>query len=150
MTLRILLADDHALFRQAINLTLLTLPNIEIVAEVTNGQDVLSMVRQSQPDVVCMDINMPKLNGVEATRELHTIFPEIKIIGLSSHIDPYLAARMIDAGALAYVDKASAGSDLPMAIHLALQNKFFLSPGLGIKDAAELAQYIDNSPTADN
>lgn len=144
MKLRILLADDHILFRQAIRMTLLTFPDVEIVAEVSNGQDVLDMIKQSQPDVVCMDINMPDLNGVEATRQLHTAHPKIKIIGLSSHIDPYLAARMIDAGAIAYVDKASAGNDLPLAIQQARQNRLFLSPALGVRDGTELAQYIDN------
>ncbi len=148
MKLRILLADDHALFRQAIRLTLLTSPDIDIVAEVANGNEVLRRVEQTHPDIVCMDINMPKLNGVEATRQLHAVYPEIKIIALSSHIDPYLAARMIDAGALGYVDKSTAGNDLPVAINLVRQNQVFLSSGLGIVDGKELAQYLHSINSA--
>jgi DNA-binding NarL/FixJ family response regulator len=116
MKIRLILADDHDLFRHALSLTLQNLSDIDIVAEVTNGNDVIKAVEQYKPDVVCMDINMPKLDGIEATRQLHQINPTLKIIGLSSHTDPYLVAKLIEAGAHAYVEKAYAGKELLAAI----------------------------------
>ncbi|MDO8653967.1 MAG: response regulator transcription factor [Undibacterium sp.] len=146
MTLRLLLADDHTLFRQALRMILETERDIIIVAEATDGYGVLNAVEQSKPDVVCMDINMPKLNGVEATQQLHAVHPEVKIIGLSSHIDPYLVAQMIHAGALAYVDKAHAGIELIAAIRMVNQNQPYLSPELGINNIDELALYMNHTP----
>jgi two-component system NarL family response regulator len=143
MTLRILLADDHDLFRQAIRMTLQTALDVEVVAEVTDGQSVLDAVQKSHPDVVCMDINMPTLNGVEATALLHASHPHVKIIALSSHVDPHLIAKMMRAGAFAYVDKARAGSELLNAINLASKNQRFISPSMGITDIAELMREQD-------
>jgi DNA-binding NarL/FixJ family response regulator len=143
MKLRIILADDHDLFRHALSMTLQNVPDIDIVAEVTNGQEVLLAVERYKPDVVCMDINMPKLNGIEATQKLHLSNPEVKIIGLSSHTDPYLVARLIGAGAHAYVDKVSAGRELLEAIRQIYLNQIFISPELGIDNTSELAQLLE-------
>lgn len=139
MKLRVLLADDHALFRKALRATLEDAQDIEVVAE-ADGYGVLKGVGESRPDVVCMDINMPGLNGIEATRQLLAIHPHVKVIGLSCDIDPYGVAEMIKAGALGYVDKMSAGAELLQAIRTVNANQVFLSPELDIKDAAGLAK----------
>lgn len=144
MTLRLLLADDHTLFRQALRMNLEVMRNIVIVAEAIDGYGVLNAVEQTKPDLVCMDINMPKLNGIEATKRLHLTYPKLKIIGLSSHVNPQLVAQLIGAGAHAYVDKAHAGNELMEAIRMVILNQLYLSPELGIKDMAELALY--NTP----
>lgn len=139
MKFRVLLADDHAMFRQALRMTLEMASDVEVVAEATNGAGVLRLVGESRPDVVCMDVNMPGLNGVEATRQLLALYPEVKVVGLSCHIDPCLVAEMINAGALGYVVKMSAGADLLPAIHRVSQNQTYLSAELGIQDLADLA-----------
>jgi DNA-binding NarL/FixJ family response regulator len=142
MTLRVLLADDHALFREALHMVLDLTPDIEVVAEVENGLQVLERVAQSQPDVVCMDLNMPGLDGVEATRQLLSAFPTIKVIGLSAHVDLHRVASICHAGAVGYVVKASAGSELPSAIRQVAQNQTYFSAELRVSSPAELALHL--------
>lgn len=141
MKFRVLLADDHAMFRQALRMALETASDVEVVGEAANGADVLRLFGESRPDVVCMDISMPGLNGVEATRQLLALYPEVKVIGLSCYTEPYRVAEMFDAGALGYVVKMSAGADLLPAIRRVSQNQPYLSAELGIQDIADLAAH---------
>lgn len=141
MKLRVLLADDHAMFRQALRMSLATDPDIEVVAEVEDGHGVLACFDDTHPDVVCMDIDMPRLSGIEATRRLIAAHPEARIVGLSAYSSPLLAAEMIKAGALGYVVKMDAGPQLPIAIRMASRNQTYLGPELGAKDVAELTRY---------
>jgi DNA-binding NarL/FixJ family response regulator len=127
---RVLLADDHLPFRKALRLLLEDTPDIEIVAEAVDGPGVIECARQTPLDVVCMDINMPHLDGIEATRQLLFIQPGVKIIGLSAHIDPARVSAMIDAGASAYVVKLRAGKELVQAIHQVCRNETWFSPEL--------------------
>ena len=138
MKLRVLLADDHALFRDALRATLESEADIEVVAEAADGYGVLKCVGQSRPDVVCMDMNMPGLDGIEATRQLLAIHPHVKVIGLSCDVDPYRVGEMINAGALGYIDKMDAATELPLAIRRVSENQLFLRPKLDI--AAGLAK----------
>lgn len=154
MKLRILLADDHALFREALRMVLELEPDIEVVGEAQGGLQVLQAIALAQPDVVCMDVNMPGLNGVETTRELRRLHPEARVVGLSAHVDLARVAEMLDAGALGYVIKGSAGSELMAAIRAASRNETYLSPDLGLADVTDLAAYrpthkfITNESTA--
>ena len=116
MSLKILLADDHRIFRKALRMLLEDVPGIDIVAEVADGRDILAAVSQTRPDMVCMDINMPGLTGIEATRQLLASYPDVKVIGLSAHDDALQSAEMFAAGALEYVVKSNAGVDLLAAI----------------------------------
>ena len=141
MTLRVLLADDHALFRKALRLTLDGAADIEVVAEAEDGYGVLKGVVESRPDVVCMDMNMPGMNGIEATRRLLASHPQVKVIGLSCDVDPYRVAEMIQAGAHGYVDKMGVAAELLPAIRAVSSDQTFLSKELGLRDAAELASY---------
>ena len=118
MTARILLADDHAMVREALRMLLERAAGIDVVAEVANGLAVLDAVSQTQPDVVCMDINMPGMNGIEATRQLLAAHPGLKVIGLSAHADEERIAAMIAAGAVGYVVKSNAGTELLEMIRL--------------------------------
>jgi DNA-binding NarL/FixJ family response regulator len=142
MKCRILLADDHQMFREALRMCLESSPNMEVVAEISDGTEVLDGVATSRPDIVCMDFNMPKLNGAQATGQLLAVYPHIKVIAMSAHTDLNLAANMLCAGALGFVDKAQAGSEILEAIEMVNKNKFFLSPTLGIKDISELTEYM--------
>jgi DNA-binding NarL/FixJ family response regulator len=142
MTLRVLLADDHALFREALRMVLELTPDIEVVAEVENGLQVLGRVADSQPDVVCMDLNMPGLNGVDATRQLQSAYPAVKVIGLSAHVDLPRVAAIYQAGAMGYVVKGRVGAELQEAIRQVAQNQNYFSAELRINNVEELASVI--------
>jgi two-component system invasion response regulator UvrY len=145
MTLRVLLADDHALFREALRMVLELTPDIEVVAEVGSGLQVLEAVNRSRPDVVCMDVNMPGLDGVEATRQLQSVYPAVKVIGLSAHVDLPRVAAMCHAGAMGYVVKGRAGAELPDAIRQAALHLNYFSVELRINNIAELSQHLPHS-----
>lgn len=127
MKLRVLLADDHSLFRKALRMALEMDPDIEIVAEVVDGQGALERVGQTCPDVACLDINMPGMNGIEATRQILALHPEVKIIGLSADTDALSAAAMFEAGALGYVVKSGTCGELLQAIRMVSRNQRYIS-----------------------
>ena len=113
---RILLADDHHLFRDALRAMLEGEPDLEIVAEASDGHELLKLASAMPVDVVCMDIGMPNMNGIEATRRLIAICPDIKVIGLSAHHDRDFVLDLMKAGASGYVTKTEAGEELLRAI----------------------------------
>ena len=137
MKLRILLADDHKMFREALRSMLEKEPDIEIVAEVGDGRDVLRQANETNPEVVCMDVGMPGLNGIEATRRLVLAHPGVKVIGLSAFSDRRFVLEMLNAGAAGYVTKAEAGEELIRAIHAVRRHQTYLCPevGAGVADA---------------
>ena len=104
--------DDHAVVRQGLLTLLATEEDIEVVAEAANGRLAIEAVRRHTPDVVLMDISMPELNGIEATRMIHIEHPNIAVIALSMHEENDRGAEMRDAGAVAYVSKSGAPSEL--------------------------------------
>lgn len=117
--IRVLLADDHALFRDAICMTLELAPDMEVVAQAGDGAEAVRCAAATPVDVVCMDMCMPGLGGIEATRRLRQLFPAVRVIGLSAQDDPGLIADMLAAGASGYVTKVNAGRELVHAIRLA-------------------------------
>lgn len=130
MTFRVLIVDDHQIFREALRSLLDRTQNIQVVAETGDGDDVLRLVRELSPNIVCMDIGMPGLNGIEATRQLCAAFPEVKVIALSTHTDHVYVMDMMKAGALAYVTKAEGGKELLRAIDAVMQNRQYLCPAI--------------------
>ena len=105
MPIKVLIADDHQLFREGLTNLLADAPDIEIVAQAENGQEVLEKVRFSKPDIVLMDIGMPILNGIDATKALCKEFPDIKTIALSMHDEKTYIKGMLEAGAWGYLLK---------------------------------------------
>ncbi len=106
--IRILLVDDHQIMRQGLRSMLESEPGFEIAAEAVDGEMAMELAASVHPDVILMDINMPKLNGVEATRRIKHRFPDIAVIGLSMHEDPKVEQLMYEAGASAYLSKGTA------------------------------------------
>ncbi len=117
--LRLLLADDHAVVREALGLLLAQEPDIQIVGEAADGQEAVEMASQLQPDIILMDISMPRLNGIEATRAIRRDYPDIRIIGLSMFEEPERSQALREAGAVAFVTKSGISSDLIAAIRAA-------------------------------
>jgi DNA-binding NarL/FixJ family response regulator len=128
MKLRVLLADDHQLVRDALRLMLEMEADIEVVALATNGTEVPRLAKQMNVDVVCMDIAMPGMNGIETTERLLASCPDIKVIGLSAYVDPRFILDMLQAGAVGYVTKADAGDELLRAVRAASRNQTYLCP----------------------
>ncbi|MDP1611461.1 MAG: response regulator transcription factor [Sulfuritalea sp.] len=128
MNLRILLADDHQMFREALRLLLERNPDFEIVAETGDGLEVFALAQATAPDIACLDIGMPGLNGIEITRQIKAALPRIKVIALSTYSDRRYVKDMLNAGAAAYVTKAQAGVELLRAIDAVRRNRSYLCP----------------------
>ncbi len=126
-TIRILLVDDHAIVREGYRSLLQKQDNMEVIAEATNGSDAYLQYKEHQPDVVIMDISMPKQGGLEAITRIKLIDNLAKIVVFSMHQNPSFAIQATKAGALGYVTKSSDPDVLIRAIHDVYQNKHSLS-----------------------
>ncbi len=130
MTIKIMLADDHQIVRQGLRNLLAGEPDMQVVAEADNGRKVLPLVEKFAPDIVIMDITMPGLNGIEATRQILAERTGVKVIALSMHSDSLFVLNMLKAGASGYLLKDCALEDLVRAIRTVMGNKTYLSPGI--------------------
>ena len=116
---RVMLVDDHELIRRSIAELLAGCSDIEVIAEAADGSDAVDIAHAVHPDVIVMDIAMPRMTGVEATRRIMHDLPDTRIIGLSMRDRDYMADAMLDAGAAAYLNKGSASDLLLGAIRTA-------------------------------
>lgn len=126
--IRVLLADDHKLVRAGIRSLLERLPGLDVVAEASDGQEALLLVEEHQPQIVLMDISMPGLNGLEATRHLTGTSPEVRIIILSIYSDEEHVYQSLRAGAAGYLMKDAATEELELAIRSVARGETYLSP----------------------
>jgi DNA-binding NarL/FixJ family response regulator len=128
MSIRILLADDHKIVREGLRTLLEKKPGMEVIAEAENGYTAVRLVRKLLPDVAIIDIGMPDLNGIEATRRIIAQNPRIKVIALSMHSDSRFVKQMLKAGASGYLLKDCAFEELVQAIRAVVTNRVYLSP----------------------
>ncbi|WP_415034307.1 response regulator [Azonexus sp.] len=128
MTFRLLLVDDHQMFREALHLLLERNPRLEIVGESGDGHEALALARSLKPDVICLDIDLPGINGIEITRRLKNELPQCRVIALSIFADRGYISDMLAAGALSYVTKAAASTELLRAIDAVCLNRSYLCP----------------------
>lgn len=128
MTVRIILADDHKIIRDGLNGLLSRETDIEVIAQCSDGHDTVELVRKLLPQVVIMDIAMPGLNGIEATRQIINEFPDVRVISLSMHSDKKFVTEMLRAGASGYLLKNCAFEELATAIRTVVAGKTYLSP----------------------
>ena len=127
MGIKILLADDHKIIRDGLRSLIEKEKDMAVVAEAENGRDAIKLARQFAPDIVVMDINMPDLNGVDATKLILEESPEVRIIALSIHSSRRFVTRMLRAGAAGYLVKHCAYEELADAIRMVADHKSYLS-----------------------
>ena len=128
--IKVLLADDHKLMRAGLRLIVDQHPDFTVVGEADDGREAVSLAETLRPDVIVMDIGMPRLNGIEAAAQITGAHPEIAVIMLSMHSDEGYILRAFKAGARAYLLKDSAEADLSRAITAVIEGKSFFSPAV--------------------
>ena len=149
MNIRILLADDHKLIKDGLCALIAGEKDMEVVAEAETGRDAVALVKQHVPDIVVMDINMPDLNGIDATRMILQDNPDVKIIALSIHSTSRFVKEMLKAGVSGYLVKHCAYEELAQAIRTVVKNKPYLcSQIVGTIMDDYLADFPSNNKSA--
>ncbi len=130
MITKVLIADDHQIVRQGLRNLLEKEPDLKVVAEAEDGRSTVRLARELQPGVIIMDVAMPDMNGIEATRQIVSELPRVKVIALSMYADRRFVVNMLKAGASGYLLKDCAFEELNRAIRAVLAHKTYLSPGV--------------------
>jgi two-component system, NarL family, response regulator NreC len=143
MSIKVLLADDHRVFREGLRALLERSPDFRVVGEAESGRTAVRLARELGPDVIVMDISMPDLNGIDAARQIAGRMPHTRIVALSMHSDRRFVTEMLKAGARGYLLKDCTCDELILAIRTAAAGKTYLSPAV----ADEVVKaYLDQSP----
>lgn len=149
MTIKILLADDHKIVFDSLKSLLDRQPDMEVVGGAENGRVAVEQVHELKPDVVIMDVTMPNLNGIEATRQITGQYPEIKVVALSMHADKQFVTGILSAGASGYLTKNCSFDELVKAVRLVAENKKYLCPDVtGIVIEESLSGASDKGSSA--
>jgi len=147
--IRVLIVDDHTIVRKGIRALLAEIEGIEVVGEADNGQEAVTQAQTLHPDVILMDLAMPKMDGIEATRQIKTSQPESRILVMTSFAADDKVFPAIKAGALGYLLKESAPEDLVQAIHQIHRGESSLHPTIARKVLQEITHPSDRPPTPD-
>jgi DNA-binding NarL/FixJ family response regulator len=129
MGIKIILADDHQIFREGLRNLILREPGMDVIGEADNGRDAVRMAKRLKPDIVIMDISMPQMNGIEASKILSDL-PGLKVIALSMHSDRRYVTAMLKTGVSGYVQKENAFEELKRALGAVGTGKTYLSPDI--------------------
>jgi len=146
MEIRVMLADDHKILREALRSVLEHEPDIEVVAEAKDGREAVELARTTSPDLIVMDIGMPGIDGIEATRRILTDNPAVKVVALSTYSDKRIAQQMIEAGAKGYVVKAAGGDELLNAVRAVMAGELYLCPEIAANMADGLRAKVRQGP----
>jgi len=142
--IRILLADDHAVVRQGFKMILGAQSDMEIVGEAGNGREAVELAESLKPDIVVMDVAMPELNGIEATRRLSTSSPHTRVVALSMHKDNVYVREILRAGARGYLLKDSVAADVVNAIRAVARGESYLSPAVSNAVLDDYRKHVTN------
>lgn len=148
-TIRLLLADDHQMMREGLKVLFENEKGFDVVAEADNGADTVDRALKNGVHVVVMDVSMPDLNGIEATRKILDANPNTKVVALSGYENKEFVREMLTAGASAYVLKKRASEDLITAVREAAKGKKYLSPDIArgvVDDYVELSSSFSDNP----
>jgi two-component system response regulator NreC len=143
MSIKIILADDHEILRHGLSRSFEQESDIKVIGQASDGHSAVDMVRELSPDVIVMDIGMPDLNGVEATRKITKSFPKVKVIGLSMHSSDKYVREMFKAGASGYLLKNCPFEELTEAIRTVAGGKTYISSSIGKMIVKEYASKSD-------
>jgi two-component system, NarL family, response regulator NreC len=147
LKIKIVIADDHKIMREGLKSLIEKQPDMEVAAEAQDGLAVTKLARKLVPQVIIMDIGMPEMNGIDATRQIISENKEIKIIALSMHSDRRFVLEMLKAGASGYLLKDSAFEELVNAVHTVMSGQSYLSPR--ITDIV-VKEYLYNMPKSES
>jgi len=142
--IRILLADDHAVVRQGFKMILGAQPDMEIVGEAGNGREAVELAEKLKPEVVVMDVSMPELNGIEATRRLSDSTPHTRVLALSMHKDSVYVREILRAGARGYILKDSVAGDLVSAVRSVAAGEGYISPQVSTAVLDDYRRHVTN------
>ena len=142
--IRILLADDHAVVRQGFKMILDAQADMEIVGEAANGREAVDLAERLKPDIVVMDVAMPELNGIEATRRLASSAPHVRVVALSMHKDSVYVREILRAGARGYLLKDSGAEDLVHAVRSVAGGESWLSPAVSNAVLDDYRRHVTN------
>jgi DNA-binding NarL/FixJ family response regulator len=129
-TIKVMIAEDHTIVRQGLARLLSDQPGLEVVGQAVNGRDAVEMAEKLNPDIIIMDIAMPKMNGIEASKKIRKLLPRTKILILSMYSHEHYVNELLEVGVSGYLLKDSSGHDIIKAIDDAMKNKIFLSPAI--------------------
>lgn len=149
MTVRILIADDHQVVRDGLKVLLDIPPRFQVIGTACDGREAFALARKLNPDVVIIDIAMPELNGMDATKRMLAEMPGLRIIALSMHSDKRYISGMLQAGALGYVRKESAFEEISAAVEAVSQGNVYLGEGVAGVVVNDYRQMISRGNTDD-
>ncbi len=147
--IRILIADDHTLVRQGIRMMIEAQPDLQVVGEASDGNEAIRLAQELGPDLIVMDIAMPDLDGLQATRIIKRDHPDVKILAVTMHEGEDYFFKILAAGASGYVLKRAASSDLITAIHAVARGEVFLYPAVAKKLVADYLQRVQSNEHSD-
>lgn len=147
--IRLLLVDDQVMFREGLRTLLATQPDFEVVGEAANGEEALRLSATCHPEVVLMDLRMPILDGVAATRRLRALHPEVRVIVLTTFDDDEDIFEGLRAGAVGYLLKDASSTKLFEAVRATARGESFLQPSVAARVVAEFARLAEHAPRAE-
>lgn len=147
---RILVADDHEIVRRGLKAMLESQPDWEIVAEAVTGREAIEKAKQTTPDIAIIDVGMPELNGLEATRQVLKALPQTEILILTMHENEQIMREVLDAGARGYVLKSDAGRDLVAAVEALCQHRTFFSSKISDMLLTSYLRHSDRTETTES
>lgn len=147
-TIRVLIVDDHEIVRSGMKMMLEDESQLELVGECENGQQAIEKARELKPDVIIMDITMPEMNGIDATREIKEQMPDIAVLAMTVHEDSDYFFEMLKAGASGYVPKRVASDELLRAIEIVASGHVFLEPGVATNLVTDYLERVNSDDDA--